>query len=96
MRKIEEAMVQALRERRDFTRDNTSVYWGIDYMTDEAEARVYLHGNYIASYYPDMGDLYLPDAGWQTVTTKSRLNALLQGLCATVNGTPHIHQRDWE
>ena len=39
------------------------------------KARVYLHGNLIAEVCNDFVAIF--DGGWQTVTTKSRLNALL-------------------
>ena len=92
MRKIEQDMLTALRYERDFHRDNTDVKWGINPDNDEAEAHVYLHGNLIARYTPGASELYLSDAGWQTVTTKSRLNALLE--LVPVRAT--IHQHDWE
>ena len=38
------------------------------------KARVYLHGNLIAEVCNDFVAIF--DGGWQTVTTKSRLNAL--------------------
>ena len=39
------------------------------------KARVYLHGNLIAEVCNDFVAIF--DGGWQTVTTKSSLNALL-------------------
>ena len=38
---------------------------------------VYLHGNHIATYNYALKELELFDGGWQSNTTKSRLNALL-------------------
>ena len=38
---------------------------------------VYLHGNHIASVDTATNKLTIKDGGWQSVTTKSRLNALL-------------------
>ena len=73
MRKIEQQMNEAILNRKDFFKGNTSVQ---NYTTETGarEAVVHLHGNHIAT----IGDtLQISDAGWQTVTTKSRLNALL-------------------
>ena len=72
MRKIEQQMNEAILNRKDFFKGNTSVQ---NYITETGarEAIVKLHGNHIAT----VGDtLQICDAGWQTVTTKSRLNAL--------------------
>ena len=72
MRKIEQQMNEAILNRKDFFKGNTSVQ---HYTTETGarEAVVKLHGNHIAT----VGDtLQICDAGWQTVTTKSRLNAL--------------------
>ena len=73
MRKVEQQMNEAILNRKDFFKGNTSVE---NYITETGarEAVVKLHGNHIAT----VGDtLQISDAGWQTVTTKSRLNALL-------------------
>ena len=73
MRKVEQQMNEAILYRKDFFKGNTSVE---NYITETGarEAIVKLHGNHIAT----VGDtLQICDAGWQTVTTKSRLNALL-------------------
>ena len=73
MRKVEQQMNEAILNRKDFFKGNTSVE---NYITETGvrEAIVKLHGNHIAT----VGDtLQISDAGWQTVTTKSRLNALL-------------------
>ena len=72
MRKIEQQMNEAILNRKDFFKGNTSVE---NYITETGarEAVVTLHGNHIAT----VGEtLQICDAGWQTVTTKSRLNAL--------------------
>ena len=72
MRKVEQQMNEAILNRKDFFKGNTSVQ---HYTTETGarEAVVHLHGNHIAT----IGDtLQICDAGWQTVTTKSRLNAL--------------------
>ena len=65
MRQIEKDVVGAFVRGEDARRDNTVSEGGT----------LYLHGNEIAKVY---GDSYLiSNAGWETRTTQSRLNALL-------------------
>ena len=70
MRKIESQMNAAVRAGKSFSKANTTV------AMDGDVAKVYLHGNLIATVGCDALTLY--DGGWQTNTTKSRLNALLE------------------
>ena len=92
MRKIEAAMVMAVRDaingsEKGWRSGNTSVdveHEGIHGTPGyERNVVVRLHGNEIArfdsalNYARDCRGLRITDAGWQTVTTKSRLNALL-------------------
>lgn len=70
MRKIEQQMNRALRNDKAWSSGNTSVVLGWENTKD-----VYLHGNRIATVSPNQIQIF--DGGWQSVTTKSRLNALL-------------------
>ena len=70
MRKIERQMNQAIRSGKNFSSSNTAVRHGFD-----NEADVYLHGNHIATV--KSNSIIIKDGGWQSNTTKSRLNALL-------------------
>ena len=75
MRKIEREMNAAISEERDWKNDNTEV---INFYDDEKQlvvTSVYLHGNLIAEV--DDNGIKLFDGGWQSNTTKSRLNAIL-------------------
>ena len=83
MRKIEQTMVNAVNNGRDWRSGNTSVD-----VTDHGVV-VRLHGNKIAQLDTEDRILWITDAGWQTTTTKSRLNALLAGVTA---GRASIHQ----
>ena len=74
MRKIEAQMIQAVLNGRDFKSGNTTVD-----VTDHGTI-VRLHGNKIAQVDHEAQVIWITDAGWQTTTTKSRLNALLGGL----------------
>ena len=78
MRLIEKAMNNAIQNGVPFKKDNTHV------VVEDKVASVYLHGNEIArvNYYktkkvPTIRSIEITDAGWSSVTTKSRLNALL-------------------
>lgn len=86
MRKIEQQLVNAVNAGRDWRSGNTSVD-----VTDHGVV-VRLHGNKIAQLDREDGILWITDAGWQTSTTKSRLNALLAGVTA---GRAHIYQKDF-
>jgi hypothetical protein len=70
MRKIESQMNAAITHSVDWKCDNTEV------VNIDGVSYVYLHGNKIA----EVGDgfLRLYDGGFQSKTTKSRLNAILQ------------------
>jgi len=99
MRKIEERMVEAIKEGKTFSLANTRVtaiqrvgaLLGGEAVSHQSAA--YLHGNLIAvfnwthhkkglfdrsSYSLDSVRCTL--AGWPTVTTRSRLNAICRGL----------------
>ena len=71
MRVIEKNMCRAISNKKPFSSSNTSV----TFSADNSQAFVYLHGNKIAVV--DEENVQLFDGGWQSVTTKSRLNALL-------------------
>ena len=80
-------MNQAIRGQRNWAGSNTTVF-----TTDNGlESTVYLHGNHIATYFHDTRELQLFDGGWQTVTTKSRLNALLDEF----GGGDRVIQKDF-
>ena len=70
MRKIERQMNQAIRNGVNFSSSNTMVRQGW-----EGESDVYLNGNHIATV--KSNSIIIKDGGWQSNTTKSRLNALL-------------------
>ena len=71
MRKIEEQLIAAINNNQNWQSGNTSVYFN----EEENISIVRLHGNKIA----EVGDTFIRlfDGGWQTNTTKSRLNAIL-------------------
>ena len=84
MRKIESEMNAAIRGRRNWSKANTSVV-----INDSNDALVYLHGNFIAKVSQYAVNLF--DGGWQSVTTKSRLNAILNEF----HYGSSVYQRNW-
>ena len=70
MRKIEKQMNTAIWSKTNWAGSNTTV------ITEDDISTVMLHGNHIATYYHNTKELALFDGGWQSNTTKSRLNAL--------------------
>ena len=90
MRKIEMEMNAAIRYRRNFSKANTSVRcFKTNGVTTDVD--VFLHGNHIASLDTATHKLTIKDGGWQSVTTKSRLNALLDEFVPSMG----IFQKDW-
>ena len=73
MRKIEKQMNFALSNKSNWAGSNTSV----SYNDNTNCSSVYLHGHQIATLDHHSNALKLSSCGYQTVTTKSRLNALL-------------------
>ena len=84
MRKIERQMNQAVRNRSNFSSSNTTVVAGWD-----GEADVYLHGNHIATV--KSNSIIIKDGGWQSNTTKSRLNALLDEFSYGMRAVSYTH-----
>lgn len=84
MRLIEQKMCDAVLNGKSMSRDNTTVSVIRDEHGQYHSAVIQLHGNEIAHYYWSGTEkqwvMRLTDARWRTVTTKSRLNALLDGV----------------
>ena len=74
MRKIEKQMNFALSNRSNWSKDNTRV----EYNSNTNCSSVYLHGHQIATLDHNTNAVKLDSCGYETVTTKSRLNAILQ------------------
>lgn len=74
MRKIEQQMIHAIRERKDFSSGNTKVV----HSESGKYFQVYLHGNMIANGCHDSGTIAVFDCGYRSNTTKSRLNTILK------------------
>ena len=76
MRKIERQMNFAISNKGNWSSSNTRV----EYNENTNCSSVYLHGHQIATLDHNTQALKLSSCGWQTVTTKSRLNAILTEL----------------
>ena len=84
MRKIETQMIDAIKGNKNWSSKNTQV------VTNMGVSTVYLHGNKIAMI--DDTSMTIFDGGWQTTTTKSRLNALCDEFCIAGEG---VFQKDF-
>ena len=73
MRKLEKQMNSALLRKSNWAGSNTTVC----YNESTNCSSVYLHGHQIATLDYHSNALKLSSCGYETVTTKSRLNALL-------------------
>ena len=84
MRKIETQMNAAIKADKNWSSGNTQV------VTNDGVSTVYLHGNKIAMI--DDTSMTIFDGGYQSVTTKSRLNALCDEFCIAGEG---VFQKDF-
>jgi len=84
MRKIETQMIAAVHGNKNWSSGNTQV------VTNDGVSTVYLHGNKIAMI--DDNSMTIFDGGWQSATTKSRLNALCSEFCIAGEG---VFQKDF-
>ena len=73
MRKIEKQMNFAISNKGNWSLSNTSV----EYNENTNCSTVSLHGNDIATYDHNLRAIKISSCGWDTPTTKSRLNAIL-------------------
>jgi len=90
MRKIEKQMITAIKSETDWKCGNTKV---VNFFNDGDKCvvtSVFLHDNLIAEITDT--DMMIFDGGYQSVTTKSRLNALCSEFCITGEG---VFQKDF-
>ena len=77
-------MISAIHGSQNWSSGNTQV------VTNDDVSTVYLHGNKIALV--DNSTVTIFDGGWQSNTTKSRLNALITEFCNFGEG---VFQKDF-
>ena len=87
MRKLEKQMNSALLRKSNWAGSNTTVC----YNESTNCSSVYLHGHQIATLDYHSNALKLSSCGYETVTTKSRLNALLSEFKYGCN----VFQKNW-
>ena len=87
MRKIEQQMNRAIANRTDWSSSNTRV----EFNDSTNCSSVFLHGHNIATFAPNVKAVKISSCGWQTVTTKSRLNAIL----SEVKYGCSVFQKNW-
>ena len=87
MRQIERDMISAIKLGKCWHKANTEVY-----TNDNNASLVYLHGNHIATVTDDNVRVF--DGGWQTNTTKSRLNVIINEFCDAL--TDGVFQKDYQ
>ena len=88
MRKIEIEMNRAIQNNIDWQKDNTSVHFD----PETGVSIVRLHGSKIAEVTDN--DMTIFDGGYQSKTTKSRLNALITEFCNAV--TDGVFQKNYQ
>lgn len=86
MRKIERLMNNAISNSENFRLDNTEVVSDAD-----GVSRVYLHGSKIAEVGEDFVKIF--DGGYQSATTKSRLNAICKEHAIAGEG---VYQKNYQ
>ena len=88
MRKIESDMNRAVINRTNWSKSNTTVC----YNDNTNCSTISLHGHQIATVDHNTNAVKLDSCGYETVTTKSRLNALL----SEVMYGAKVFQKNWE
>ena len=87
MRKIERAMNRAVINRTNWSKSNTTVC----YNENSNCSTISLHGHQIATVDHNTKAVKISSCGYETVTTKSRLNALL----SEVMYGARVFQKNW-
>ena len=87
MRKIERQMNFAISNKGDWSSSNTRV----EFNDSTNCSSVFLHGHNIATVDHSTNAVKVSSCGWQTVTTKSRLNAIL----SEVKYGCSVFQKQW-
>ena len=87
MRKLEKQMNFALSNKGNWAGSNTTVL----YNESTNCSQVYLHGHLICTFDHNTQAVKLSSCGYETVTTKSRLNAILE----EVKYGAKVFQKNW-
>ena len=87
MRKIERQMNMAITHKTDWSSSNTRV----EFNDNTNCSSVFLHGHRIATVCHETKAVKIDSCGWETNTTKSRLNAIL----SEVKYGCSVFQKQW-
>ena len=87
MRKLEQRMNRAVVNKNNWANTNTQVI----YNNNTDCSSIYLHGHQIATFDHNLKAVKLSSCGYETVTTKSRLNAILE----EVKYGCKVFQKNW-
>ena len=88
MRKLERQMNFAISNKANWSGSNTQV----NYNSNTNCSSIYLHGHQIATVDHNLKAVKLSSCGYETVTTKSRLNAILE----EVKYGCKVFQKNWD
>ena len=91
MRKIEQQMNRAIVNKADWMIDSNHSNTSVEYNNNTNCSTVVLYNTAIATYDHNTQALKLNSGGYTTVTTKSRLNAILQEVITGAS----VFQRNW-
>ena len=81
-------MIQAIQNNKTWQSANTSV----QFIEENETSKVYLHGNHIATVGDDYVEIF--DGGYQSNTTKSRLNVIINEFCNAF--TDGVFQKNYQ
>jgi len=88
MKKIEQRMCKAMLYKESFKTGNTEV----EYVPYENKSFAYLWGSCVGTLHHETRELTVSSCGYSTVTTKSRINAML----SYFNTGAKVHQKNFE
>ena len=89
MRKITEKSIKAFYNREPFKKSNTIVE------NIEGVIKLKLHNNTIAKL-DEVNELFITTAGWNTRTTRERLNGLNEVILGTNKGQLYLNNIPWD
>ena len=89
MRKITKESIKAFYNREPFKKSNTIVE------NEKGETRLKLFGNTIAIL-NEFNELFITTAGWNSVTTRERLNGLTEVRLGTRKGQLYLNNVPWD
>ncbi len=93
MRKITKQAIDAFMNAQPFKMSNTKVIVH-DYATDGTITQLFLHDNLIAE--SSETDLRITNAGWQSNTTKERLNGIPGVRISQKKGKWYLNNVEWD